>query len=61
MPAAKYTEEARYLLRMEAEDKLAYEAAARADRLTLADWIGRELRASLRRAERRQAASQRSP
>lgn len=28
MPAAKYTEEAKYLLRMDAEDKRAYEAAA---------------------------------
>lgn len=54
MPAAKYTEEAKYLLRMEEGDKRAYEAAAHAERLTLADWINRELRASLRRLERRQ-------
>lgn len=55
MPAAKYVEEVKYLLRMEAEDKRAYEAAAQADRLSLADWINRELRASLRRQERRHA------
>jgi hypothetical protein len=54
MPAAKYAEEAKYLLRMESTDKADFEAAARADRLTLADWINRELRASLRRLERRQ-------
>lgn len=54
MPAAKYTERVMYPLAMEAEDKRAYEAAASADRLSLADWINRELRASLRRAKRRQ-------
>lgn len=53
MPAAKYTEEAKYLLRMEAEDKAAYEAAAHADRLSLADWINRQLRDAIRRQERR--------
>lgn len=38
-----------YLLRMEAEDKAKYEAAAHADRLTLADWINATLRAKLKR------------
>lgn len=55
MPAAKYTEEAKYLLRMDAEDKTAYEAQAQAERLSLADWINRTLRAEVRRAKRREA------
>lgn len=55
MPASKYTDETKYLLRMDAADKRAYEAAAQAEHLTLADWINRELRASLRRLARRQA------
>lgn len=53
MPAAKYTEEAKYLLRMEAEDKRAYEAAAKEDRLTLADWINLQLRKELKRRKAR--------
>lgn len=53
MPAAKYTEEAKYLLRMDAEDKRAYEAAAQADRLSLADWINLQLRKELKRRKAR--------
>jgi predicted HicB family RNase H-like nuclease len=52
MPASKYTDEAKYLLRMDAEDKRAYEAAAKTDRLTLADWINMQLRKELRRRVR---------
>lgn len=54
MPAQKYESEARYLLRMEEADKSRFEAAAREERLTLADWINRQLRDALRRQERRQ-------
>jgi hypothetical protein len=57
MPAQKYDQEAKYLLRMEEADKRAFEAAAHAECLTLADWINRELRASLRRQARRLASS----
>ncbi len=53
MPAAKYTEETKYLLRMDAEDKRAYEAAAQADRLSLADWINRTLRKEVKRRKLR--------
>ena len=49
MPAKKYQSMVTYLLRMEAEDKAKYEAAAHADRLTLADWINATLRAKLKR------------
>ena len=49
MPAAKYTDETTYLLRMEAEDKRAYEAAARDARLSLADWINTQLRKETKR------------
>lgn len=55
MPAAKYTERVMYPLAMEAEDKTAYEAAAQADRLSLADWINQVLRKELRNRERREA------
>lgn len=57
MPAQKYDQEAKYLLRAEETDMEAYKAAAHAERLSLADWINRELRASLRRQARRLAAS----
>lgn len=53
MPAQKYEIEAKYLLRMEEGDKLAYEAAAREDRLSLADWINQVLRKELRNRARR--------
>lgn len=47
--AAKYIEEVKYLLRMDGEDKRAYEASAQADRLSLADWINRVLRKEIKR------------
>lgn len=56
MPAAKYEQEATYLLRMEADDKQAYEAAARGERLALVDWINQQLRQAVRNQKRRNAA-----
>lgn len=53
MPARKYENQTKYLLRVEKGDMDAYRAAARAERISLADWMNRELRASLKRQERR--------
>jgi predicted HicB family RNase H-like nuclease len=55
MPAQKYQHETKYLLRSEGKDMEAYQAAAREERLSLADWINQVLRKELRNRSRRVA------
>lgn len=57
MPAQKYEQETKYLLRAEETDMEAYKDAARAERLSLADWINRQLRAAAKRQAKKLAAS----